>query len=342
MTSKEEYIANISSGNFVLPTRKRSATEINLSKEEVIVSRLRKIKTGSVLVGHFKNQDTGEVLKIERFSGDKFKANTIVNKFKNFIEIVHYKQDFDCTLGRKELIYNQLGEKILRERPRAFIKKDGNLLPRDIVDWDKVAHSNTKSYHRSLDNFYGYIQSNTWKYFVTFTFSPKKVCNRLDDDQVKYAFKKFRQKLQYLNPDVKMIVVPQLHEKGGIHFHGFVGNVDLSRYLSLQRNKENKIVKSKCGEPLYDLSLFNFGFNSVAILPDDYDEKRIANYCIRYITRDERLGYAQKAYYRTMNLDFKDKVVTYYNPYDLFNLVDDLQVKLCKENKNMVVYRKYL
>ena len=104
----------------------------------------------------------------------------------------------------------------------------------------------------------------------------------------------------------------------------------------------NKPCKSKCGELLYDLSLFNFGFNSVAILPDDYNEQRIANYCIRYITRDERIGYGQKAYYRTMNLKFKDKVVTYYNQSGLFNLVNDLQVKVCKENDNMVVYRKYL
>ncbi len=345
MISKEEYIANVASGNFtMLAPRKRTQAEINLSKEEVIISRLKKVGGGNVAHYYIGNPEKGNAIKVDRYSGDKFKANTIVNKFKNFVEIVHYKEDFDCTMGRKELMYNQQGEQILRQRPRAFIVQDGNLLPRGTVDWDKVAKSNTKSFHRSLDNFYGYILSNVWKYFVTFTFSPKKVKDRLDDDQVKYAFKKFRQKLQYLSPDVKIIVVPQIHpEKGeGIHFHGFIGNVDLTPYLSLMRGKNNKPVKSKCGELLYELSLFNFGYNSVAILPDDYSEQQIANYCIRYITREERVGYAKKAYFHTTNLDFKDKVVTYYNKSDLFKLVDNLKVQVCKENDRMVIYRKYL
>ena len=184
MISKEEYIANVASGNFtMLAPRKRTQAEIDSFKNGVAVGKLKKISDGSFYKYNVFDHQTGQVVKVEKFTGDKFKANTIVNKFKNFVEIVYYKEDFDCTMGRKELMYNQQGEQILRQRPRAFIMQDGNLLPRGIVDWDKVAKSNTKSFHRSLDNFYGYILSNVWKYFVTFTFSPKKVKDRLDDDQ---------------------------------------------------------------------------------------------------------------------------------------------------------------
>ena len=339
MTSKEEYIANMSSNSFAcLTPRKRTQEEIDLMTS----GKLLKVKSTDIYQYQTFDLKTQQQITIEKHSGDKFKANTIVNKFKNYVEIVHYKEEFDCVLGRKELIYNEQGEKILKERPRTFIMQDGSLVPKGIVDWDKVALTNIKSFHRSLDNFYGYVLSNTWKYFVTFTFSPKKV-NRLDDEQVKYAFKKFRQVLQYINKDAKVIVVPQYHEKiKAIHFHGFIGNIDLTRYLSLLRNKFNDIVKSKCGEPLYDLSLYKYGYCSVAILPDNYNEQQIANYCIRYITRDERTGYAKKAYYRTTNLDFKDKVITYYSREDLFNLVNDLEVEVHKEKDNMIVYRKYI
>lgn len=342
--NKEEYVAAVASGNLRrIPPRGLMPDEQKLSNEEVIVSRLKKIKTGYASRYTARNHKTGEKVTVEKFSGDTFQANTIVNRYKNFVEIVHYKKDFDCVMGRKEFIYNEAGEKILHERPRKFIKQGNDLIQNGVVDWDDVSHTNMKSAHRSLDNFYGYVQSNVWKYFVTFTFSPKKVKDRLDDNQIKYAFKKFRQKLQYLNPDVKMIVVPQRHKKNGIpaiHFHGFIGNVDLTKYLSLQRNKNNKPVKSKCGEQLYDLSLFGFGYNSVAILPDDYNEQRIANYCIRYITRDERIGYAQKAYYRTTNLEFKDKVVTYYSKSGFADLVNDIRVRVVKQTDKMVVYRK--
>jgi len=339
MTSKEEYIASLNTkSSECLTPRKRTQEEVDL----MMSGKLRKIKSADVYQYQAFDPLTQQPVTVEKCSGDKFKANTVVNKFKNYVELVYYKEDFDCTFGRKESIYNQQGEKILKERPRMFVMKDGNLLPKGIVDWEKVEKSNTKSFHRSLDNFYGYVLSNTWKYFVTFTFSPKKV-DRLDDEQVKYAYKKFRQALQYVDKNAKIIVVPQYHETiKAIHFHGFIGNVDLTRYLSLLRNKWNNVVKSKCGDPLYNLSLFKYGYCSVAILPDNYNEQQIANYCIRYITRDQRTGYAKKAYYRTTNLDFKDKVITYYSREDFFNLVNDLEVQVRKENEKMIVYRKYI
>jgi hypothetical protein len=314
-----------------------------LSKEYIITQRLKTVSNNNINIYRpsVLNKKTGEneQIIVEKHSGNKFLANIIVNNFNDFIEIVHYKLPFDYVIDRKEIAYNELGEKLLKENSRRFMYDNGEIIPRRSIDWDKIYDSNIKSLHRSKDNFYAYVLCNKWKYFVTLTFDPKKL-DRHNKDKVKKAYKIFRQQLQRINENVKIIVVPEGHKDGAIHFHGFIGDIDLSPYLGILYGKNCIPKKSKCGEQLYNLSLFKYGFNTVAILPDDYDELRIANYCISYVTKSERIGYNNKAYFRTTNLNFKAKVVSYFTQTDIDKLRYDLEVIKYKENDKMTVYRR--
>jgi hypothetical protein len=314
-----------------------------LSKEEIIKQRLEHISSNKVNIYRTTvlNKKTGklEEIEVEKHTGNIFRANTIVNNFTDFIEVIYYKEPFDYVTDRKELLYNELGEKLLKENPRRFMYDNGDLIPRMSIDWDKVEDSNMKSLHRSKDNFYAYVLCNRWKYFVTFTFDPKKI-DRYNKDKVKQAYKIFRQQLQRIDKNVTMIVVPEGHKDVAIHFHGFIGNIDLSPYLGILYDKNCKPKKSKCGEQLYNISLFKYGFNTLAILPDDYNVQRVANYCIAYVTKSERIGYNKKAYFRTTNLNYKGKVVSYFTDAYLDKLRYDLEVTKYKENDKMIVYRK--
>jgi hypothetical protein len=328
LLSKEEIISHSADNSFEL----------------VIKQRLQFISMSKQHISHFTHTDqiTGETNKITVVSntGDHYKANTIVNDFTDFIEIIKYKDEFDYVLDRTEKAYNEQGEKLLKSaHPRNFFTQNGIILPKAFIDWEKVEHSKNVSLHRSKDNFYAYVLCNKWKYFVTLTFNPKRI-DRHNDKHIKQAYKVFRQQLQRINKNVKIIVVPEPHNDGALHFHGFIGDIDLSNYLGIMIDKNGKKCKSKSGEQLYELSLFKYGYNTVAVLPEDCNRTKIANYCISYVTKTERIGYNKKAYYRTTNLDYKNKVISYFTDRELEKLTNDLFVTKYKENDKMIVYRK--
>lgn len=340
MLSKEDYISQVVSGKLPYVPRMKAKDLKTITEADILKQKLVPVSKG--VTYKYDTHINNEKVIVYHNSGITSKANTIVNNYDNFIEIVHYKDDFNYVRGRHEEIYNTQGEKLLKENMRLFAVQDGVLIPRRSINWDKVGISNMKSLHRAKDNFYGYAlcRSNNWKYFVTFTFSPKRV-NRYDDDAVKKVWGIFSKALKRISKDVTILVTPERHEKSpAIHFHGFIGNINLSRYLSLARGNKNQPLRSKCGELLYNLSLFKYGYSTVAILPDEYDEKKIANYCINYVTKSNRIGYNKKAYFRTRNLYFKDKVVTHYTDGEFTRLINDmgLQCVFVKQTDKIQVY----
>lgn len=342
MLSKEEYISQVASGNLQYIPRLKSS-ELGDLENKLLTQKL--LTVGKSQKYSYKTKINDEIVRVEHHSGVKSKANVIVNNFDNFIEVVRYKNDFDYRRGRREEMYNAQGEKILKENPRLFMVQDGNLLPRRMINWDKVGISNMKSLHRSKDNFYGYAMQrrNNWRYFVTFTFSPKRV-DRENDEVVKNAWSIFAKALKRKSKDVTILVALERHEKSPtIHFHGFIGNIDLTRWLSLARGNNNQPLRSKCGALLYNLSLFKYGFSTVAILPEDYNEQIIANYCIEYVTKSERIGYNKKAYFNTRNLYFKDKVTTYYTDGQFNDLINSIGLgcEFKKQTDKVEVYRIY-
>lgn len=340
MLSKEEYISLVASGNMQYIPRLKNKDLLSI-EDKFLTQRLKPVSQGKVREYYKIVND--EKVRVHHFSGIKSMANTIVNSYENYIEVVRYKNDFEYIRGRHEDMYNAQGEKVLRENPRLFMMQDGDLIPRRSINWDKVGHSNMKSLQRSKDNFFGYVQSrrNNWRYFVTFTFSPKRV-DRMDDEAVKNAYGIFSKALKRIDKNVTIIVVPERHpNSGAIHFHGFIGNIDLTRYLSLARGNNNQPLRSKCGQLLYNLSLFKYGYSTVAILDKDYNEQQIANYCAKYLTKSDRIGYNKKAYYRTTNLYFKDKVTTYFTDGAFNDLINSIgfDCEFKKVTDKVTVYR---
>ena len=106
-------------------------------------------------------------------------ANTVINKFKDFTEVIFYKSNFHVPTGSK--VTNMV------DRSRKWIKDENGVLSPKSLDsnLEDLIKTITDSRKRSLDNLYGFILCNDWSYFVTVTFKHGKT-TKLSDEVVKY------------------------------------------------------------------------------------------------------------------------------------------------------------
>lgn len=295
--------------------------------------------------------------------------NVVINRFKNFTEVSVYKRPFFIYTG---------SSKDNADRTRKFKYDENGVLQiaKENVTFNDYLDNQPRARRRAFDSFIGYCLSNEWDYFITLTFDPR-IIDRTKRDDVLYAWELFRKKLQYRFPDVEIIVVTEEHNTDGcLHFHGFIGNCDLTGYLTLAINNKqylydydpmtrtktfkydsygnlipNKyygsLIKTEYGDQVYNLSkdIFKYGLNSVIKLREEKevgDNARIVWYMQKYMSKDyNSVGYNKKSYFRTRNLKFKDKIITKSMLTNTGQILNELlydEKILKKENDKMAVY----
>ena len=272
-------------------------------------------------------------------------SNTIINSFKDYEEIVIYKHSFLLRKGEDALYCDaetgEIVKKIIDRRPLLKENEDGVLVPnKDNLRVSQILQSGKKSCNRAMDKFYGYALSNIWNYFLTFTIDSKY--DKGDDKFVKKLYSKFVNKFTKRFKDVKILCRPERTEIGQLHFHCFVGNCDLSKFLVRAINPHTlEQVKSKCGHLVYNLDLWNFGFSQVCIMPKENNLLRVTNYMSKYLSKQDNIGRHQKRFYHTSNLNFKDKAITYLNDNQIAEITNSLFVVKAKETSKLIVLRRY-
>lgn len=323
--------------------------------------------------------DLGVTFKPSESFEYKFMVNTVINSFQDFIEIIYYKQPFTITEGEKKFQYLDMktGEllKTISSRKRLLEEnEDGVLIPSsDSVTIESIKNSLKESRRRYLDNFYGYALSNDWDYFITFTIAEKQAngmfINRNNDDVMKLLWSKFQNKIKHRFRDIKILCNPERHPKSGcLHFHAIFGNCDLSKFITpavdsseflwewkngekvfkkdesgnkIPNPKFGKPIKSKFGEQVYNLSCWNFGFSTCVKLPRKNNKLRVVNYLIKYVSKSNNMGRFQNRYYRTHNLNFKNKLITKMEEDEFNKNINSMFAVEYKNNKKMKVYRIY-
>lgn len=278
-------------------------------------------------------------------------ANTIINKFKDFTEVIFYKSNFRIPRCKGKKVEHSV------DKTRKWLKdNNGVLSPKnDGTKLEDLQNTITSSRKRALDNMFGYILCNEWDYFVTVTFKHGKF-KKLSDEVVKYQWQKFRQQLQYRFPDIKIFLVPEDTPTGvkGMHFHGFMGNADFSEYLRPARNNKKyyegqpnpqygEFLYTKFGDPVFNFvkTFVNIGFTTVVKLKDK-DKLKLVNYMTKYMHKDSsNFDYNENTYLRTYNLDFKDKKVLLISQEEKEKLVDSIFAECYKQTDKMTVYRIY-
>lgn len=144
--------------------------------------------------------------------------------------------------------------------------------PRSSRKKDKVAEGDDfkRSMRRARSNLRRIALANEFRYFVTLTLDPEKI-DRNNGKAVAKALSTWSDNM-VRRKGLKYILVPELHKKGGIHFHGFF-------------NDAVRIVPSghadQGGHPIYNLPDWKLGFTTAIELYGDY--QTAVTYVTKYI-----------------------------------------------------------
>ena len=179
------------------------------------------------------------------------------------------------------------------KREKDFI--DPQFLDYEPKEPDKI-RSAMESYKRTKQAIYNHARANKWEWFVTYTFNPKKI-NSSDYDQVYKSLSKHFKNIRERNcPDMKYIVVPELHLDGfKFHFHALMSNIDGLDLMDSGKCDKGKII--------YNISNYKLGFTT-AISIGSGESGRTANYISKYITKAlTYLTPGRQRYLVSQNLD---------------------------------------
>lgn len=244
----------------------------------------------------------------------QYKANVVIHDYNDKKEILVFKDAF-WQRGSTDINTNV-------DRTRKFLyDENGVLTPKDENETSIFGLLNRlkDSRKRSLQNLYSFINANTWDYWLTLTIENTSKVDKYNDEQVKYIWQLFRQKLQYHFKGIKLFTICENHKKGGLHFHGLVGNCSLEKYLTIAINsaptykykgveKPNPYylepLKTEFGDQIYnfDPKIYSYGFATIVKIKGNNNFK-LANYMSKYMAKDCVVKYNKKMYYRTHNLN---------------------------------------
>lgn len=174
------------------------------------------------------------------------------------------------------------------------------------------------SLNRSKKMIYDYGRSNIWEWFLTFTFEPCENFDRMSYDQCRKKMSEwFHNVRKRMCPNIKYLVVPEMHESHAWHFHALVSDVDScdidgkhydglkfveavnnQEYLKDKRTGElmyysngmprlnrhyKKPLKDKNGNQIYNIANFKSGFTTATKI---IDTKKAVSYIVKYMTKD--------------------------------------------------------
>jgi len=167
------------------------------------------------------------------------------------------------------------------------------------------------SLNRTVNKIYEHARANDWEYFVTLTFNNN--IDRYDYGECSHCVHKFLDNTKKTNPDMKYIVVPELHKDGAYHFHGIFSNipnvamVDSGVYSFGKYTWKKETIPpnllDKC-RLIYSMGRYNYGYSDIQKVEDS---KKTANYICKYITKELVVATkGKRRYWASRNLNKPD------------------------------------
>ena len=146
------------------------------------------------------------------------------------------------------------------------------------------------SINRTVNTIYEYARSNVWSYFLTLTIDPKKMDNSVEnyDNFSKSIRKYFNHLKERYAPDLKYLIVPELHKDGKkFHFHALVSDVGNIQFTFSGKVSVGRYTYSidRCpwGRKIYHMPLWKYGWSTATKVEDS---AKCSGYLCKYITKD--------------------------------------------------------
>ena len=157
---------------------------------------------------------------------------------------------------------------------------DGFYIPEIFDDTPKCSdkiRSAAESYRRTKQAVYIHARANEWDWFMTYTFNPKKIDSSDYDSVYKSMSKHLENVRSRLCPDMKYLVVPELHSDGlKYHFHGLMSNIDGLNFSDSGKRDKGRII--------YNVKNYKLGWTT-AMRIGEGESARTSNYLSKYITK---------------------------------------------------------
>lgn len=241
-------------------------------------------------------------------------------KVKYFPDSVQY-QIFEKS-GRREvedenLEHSYLFEKTnkLKNRPRKFEFDDGTVEYLTKMKETSEEHSIYSSVSRSRKAIYDIGRCNVWDWFLTLTLNPE-VVDRYDYHACNRKLSVWLNNMKKKCPDMKYLIIPEQHEKGGWHFHGLFANIDGLGF-------ENTGKLSKRGQEIFHCSSYKYGWQEAVKV---YNHFGAVAYLSKYITKNLcQMLKGKKRYWFSKNCDLP-VIEEYELNTSLENIIDQLDV----------------
>lgn len=177
----------------------------------------------------------------------------------------------------KEKKVDPFSGEILKHNRRYKISKNPFTDDVEAVELEPdTKESSRVSASRTIHKIYDIARSNYWEWFLTFTFSPEKVKNRKDYEELSSKLSDWLSRMRKVCPDMVYLVVPEQHKDGAYHFHGLFANID-----NLGLEDSGKVDKN--GNTIYNVGSYKFGFTTAERIRD---LGRSCSYLSKYITKD--------------------------------------------------------
>lgn len=185
---------------------------------------------------------------------------------------------------------------------------------------------------RTIQKIYEITRSNEWEYFITLTFNPEKV-NSFDYDEVVKKLSKWLNNIkQRQSPNLKYIIVPELHKSGRFHFHGLFADIG-----NMQLVDSGKRIN---GEIIYNIGAYDLGFTTATKIKDN---ARVSSYITKYISKDLcAVTQNKKRYWCSRNLEKVNIQDFILEPHEIKQMLEDISenITYCKTTENVLTGTK--
>lgn len=160
-------------------------------------------------------------------------------------------------------------------------KKFESLFPDEDLQLTAVDNA-----RRAKARFRDIVLLNRWSYFVTFTFAHEEV-NRYSVNECSLKLQQFCKNF-FRRHRGYYIFVPEKHEDGALHFHGFIYCDNISLLLHQKIDDTNGERLCRHGNPVYSLKEWKYGFSELESV-DNLSYNQTIHYCTAYIKPNNKL-----------------------------------------------------
>lgn len=195
-------------------------------------------------------------------------------------------------------------------------------------DSDNNLHSFMVSVNRSKNAVYSYARCEFWEWFITFTINAERK-DRYSYDECSKAVRDWLDNQKQRNaPDLKYLVVPEMHKDGAWHFHALIcnaGNINFT-YSGHKDKKQNMI---------YNLPSYRLGFTTATRVKDYH---KVAKYIGKYITKSLcELTKGRQRYYVSKSISKPQSMIMVFDlsEDDLYDYVVTLANSTGQELKHV-------